>query len=206
VPIRTNRGRAAVYRRLWGWPLRSPKHLMITAFLVAVVGTTTGIALPKLLGGPETRPIASTGTQSDTQGGGGDLQTGGPGQTPGGSPASPTMTRLSPVDSRTSAAPDPVAVEVALNWGTAWVKHDGVTKDQWLAALEPYTTEEYLRAKMSTVDIANIGATRVTGTPVAKASYSGSLTVTLPTDGPKLEITLIKTATGWRVAGYEEAS
>ena len=28
MPIRTNRGRAAVYRRLWGWPLRSPRHLI----------------------------------------------------------------------------------------------------------------------------------------------------------------------------------
>ena len=37
MPIRTNRGRAAVYRRLWSWPLRSPNHLIATIVGFAVV-------------------------------------------------------------------------------------------------------------------------------------------------------------------------
>jgi hypothetical protein len=37
MPIRTNRGRAAVYRKLWAWPLRSPRHLAMAAFALAVL-------------------------------------------------------------------------------------------------------------------------------------------------------------------------
>lgn len=35
MPLRTGRGRAAVLRRIWGWPLRSPGHLAIAAVVLA---------------------------------------------------------------------------------------------------------------------------------------------------------------------------
>lgn len=47
MPIRTHRGRAAVYRRLWGWPLRSPKHLVGAVVLIGVVVTAVGFLLPE---------------------------------------------------------------------------------------------------------------------------------------------------------------
>ena len=93
---------------------------------------------------------------------------------------------------------------MAAKWGAAWVAHQGVAKEQWLAALEPYTTEEFLRAKMSTVDTENIAATGVTGPPVVKSSFTGSVTVDLPTNATTLSVTLIKTLNGWRVASYDE--
>ena len=37
MPIRTNRGRAAVYRRLWGWPLRSPRHLVVALIQMVLI-------------------------------------------------------------------------------------------------------------------------------------------------------------------------
>lgn len=53
MPIRTNRGRAAVYRRVWGWPLRSPRHLAATLGVVAVLAAGLGYAVG---GGRELRP------------------------------------------------------------------------------------------------------------------------------------------------------
>ena len=48
MPIRTNRGRAAVYRRLWAWPLRSPRHLVGAIVLVIVVAIGVAIAVARL--------------------------------------------------------------------------------------------------------------------------------------------------------------
>lgn len=201
MPIRTNRGRAAVYRRLWGWPLRSPKHLVITGLLVAVVSGGLGFLLPEILGQRQAQPTAASSSATTTR----SPWLGQNKDTSAGQRATTSATRLSPIDSRTSVPPDPAGLDVATKWGAAWVKHEGVSKEQWLAGLAPFTTEEYLRAKMSTVDIANVGATSVTGPATATASHAGSLTVTLPTNGPRLSLTLIKTADGWRVAGYDEA-
>src|SRR3569833_4694947 len=62
MPIRTNRGRAAVYRRLWGWPLRSPRHLMGTLVFLAILVTALGIVLPKAVGKPQAKASPTTGT------------------------------------------------------------------------------------------------------------------------------------------------
>jgi hypothetical protein len=59
---------------------------------------------------------------------------------------------------------------------------------------------------MSTVDPANVPATAVTGDPVVVSSYTSSVQVVIPTDGPKMSITLSKTDAGWRVSEYDQAS
>jgi hypothetical protein len=87
----------------------------------------------------------------------------------------------------------------------AWVNHpDGITNQQWLEGLRPFTTEEYLPV-MSTVDPRNIPASKVTGVPTATTSYTSSADVEIPTDGPKLTITVVNTGAGWRVAHYGQA-
>ncbi|MCP2168172.1 hypothetical protein [Goodfellowiella coeruleoviolacea] len=214
MPIRTNRGRAAVYRKLWGWPLRSPKHLVTTVVGVTVLATTIGVVGPRLLG--ENGPLAASGgTPGSGQGQAGQsLQpTGGQSQsaapTGGAIPTSlpPSLpTRLSsPAASPSSAAPDPAALSVAESWGKAWVNHpDGMTNEQWLDQLRPYTTEEYLPV-MSSVDIANIPATKVTGSATPTKSHANSMEAALPTDGGTLQLTLVRTAQGWRVARYTKA-
>src|SRR5215470_16242342 len=98
MPIRTNRGRAAVYRRLWGFPLRSPRHLAGTAIAVAVLIIAIGIIVPQLLGnkggggGPAPIRIADPAST---------------GQHPSSSyPSAPLSTRLTaPLVQPTSAAP-----------------------------------------------------------------------------------------------------
>ncbi|MDT8909332.1 hypothetical protein [Amycolatopsis sp. PS_44_ISF1] len=199
MPIRTNRGRAAVYRRLWGWPLRSPRHLAGTLVFLAVLVTVLGIVLPKAVDRPA---LAQTGPRASSSSA----------KPPGGLaapvPSSSTLpTRLSsPLATPTSAPPNPEAVNVAKQWATAWANHPaGISNADWLNGMRALTTEEYLPV-MSTVDPANIPATRVTGEPAVSSSYTSSVQVVVPTDGPKLSITVVDTGAGWRVADYDQAS
>ncbi|GAA4549514.1 hypothetical protein [Amycolatopsis samaneae] len=200
MPIRTNRGRAAVYRRLWGWPLRSPRHLIGTLVFLAILLTTLGVALPKLVGKPAaTAAPGPGGTSASARPGPGIAVT------PTGTATLPT--RLTgPQGTPSTAPPSPEAIKVAKDWAAAWVNHpNGITNAQWLEGLRPYTTEEYLPV-MSTVDPANIPAAKVTGEPTVTTSHPSSLKLVVPTDGPKLSITVRNTPTGWRVSDYDQAS
>ncbi|MCU1686122.1 MAG: hypothetical protein JWQ81_6861 [Amycolatopsis sp.] len=204
MPIRTNRGRAAVYRRLWGWPFRSPKHLAGVLIVLAVVVVTAGIVLPNVLGSNNpsnnAQPQPNFGTTPV------------PGSSEVNLTAVPSATtslptRLTgPQETPTSAAPSTDGLTVAKEWATAWVNHPGgITSQQWLDGLRPFTTDEFL-PRMSTVDPRNIEASKVTGNPVVVTSYTSSLKVTIPTDGPKLSITVSQTPNGWRVSDYGQAS
>lgn len=199
MPIRTNRGRAAVYRRLWGWPLRSPRHLVGALVLLAVLITALGIVLPKVVGKTQAKAAPPAGTTTSAHS-----------TAPGVAAPVPTSnlpTRLStPLETPTPAPPNGDALRVAKEWAAAWVNHpQGMTAEQWLAQLKPLTTDEYLPV-MATVDPANIPAKQVTGEPVVTTSYPKSVQLTIPTDGPKLAITVISTNAGWRVADYDQAS
>lgn len=212
MPIRTNRGRAAVYRKLWGWPMRSPKHLVAVVLVVAAVVLTIGIAVPQLTGAGRdgSGAAAATTDPTDTTGDTGGVDPGTTGElpTPGsGSATSDLPTRLpSPPQKPTSAPPADEALDVAEAWGKAWVDHPaGTTSEKWLDGLRPYTTDEYM-VEMATVDPGNIPATKVTGRPVPKDSFTSSVTANLPTDGGTLAITVIDTPQGWRVAYYEQVA
>jgi hypothetical protein len=215
MPIRTNRGRVAVYRRLWGWPMRSPRHLLATVLLIAAFVLTIGLIVPKLTGADNPTPGAAANVGGGTGNSQGSTPTGpGAGQGAGapapGSTAPPSSslpTRQSaPAQTPTPAPPAPKALEVATLWAKAWVNHpEGVTTEQWLTALKPYTTEEQA-AVMSTVDPRNIQATEVTGPPTVKVSYTASVEAILPTNAGSLDITVINTPQGWRVAKYEQAA
>lgn len=204
MPIRTNRGRAAVYRKLWGWPLRSPLHLVATVLAVALVAAVS------VLVSQYARDTGPGQSGHDASAGSGDaavLSTSASATTNRVRPPTALPKRgPGPTATPTSADPDPDALHVAAQWGKAWVHHpEGTTSKQWLAGMKPYTTPEFLPV-MSSVDPANIPASTVTGEPEPQHSYTSSLEVLLPTDGPKLDITLIKTGSGWRVARYTKAS
>ncbi|TVT35085.1 hypothetical protein FNH05_26330 [Amycolatopsis rhizosphaerae] len=197
MPIRTNRGRAAVYRRLWGFPLRSPRHLVGTVIAVALLVTAIGVLVPQALGPRDRKSPQPAGIAAPSSSAAATTTA-----------ATPMPTRLTaPLLQPTSAAPNPDALNVAKLWARAWVNHPaGMTQAQWLDGLRPYTTEEYLAATMSTVDISNITATRVTGEPSVVSSFTSSLNVVVPTDGPKLSITVSEVDGGWRVSQYDQAS
>lgn len=213
MPIRTNRGRAAVYRKLWGWPMRSPTHLVVLLVVVALLVIAISVAVPRLTGSSEgggsgsgttgkttgqttsdaAAPPAATGAQPPSAG-----------QNTGGTSL---PTRLpSPTQVPSSAPPEPAALDVAQQWGEAWVHHpEGITSEEWLKGLEPFTDEESM-VELASVDPRNVPSTKVTGPPEATKSFTDSLTVTLPTDGVTLSITLISTPDGWRVTSYEEVT
>jgi hypothetical protein len=198
VPIRTPRGRSAAYRALWQWPLRSPARLGLTVVLLlaVVVGAVAGI------GAVTTGRSVGTAVAS----GGATLT---PQPAPAGRPAAPvTPTVLPPVPALTpsslplSAAPDP-ALSVAARWAAAWVNHpQGVSAQKWVDGLRPFTTDEYLGVLVG-VDPANIPATRVTGEPRATKVASRSVQVTVPTNALTLDVLVVLTDEGWRVAGYD---
>ncbi|UJW33164.1 hypothetical protein L3Q67_05055 [Saccharothrix sp. AJ9571] len=201
MPIRTNRGRAAVYRRLWGWPLRSTTHLTISLVVLAVLMIAAGVLIPKVIGdnNPRTGRAGQISVNPDD----------GKAAAPGGSSrttSGPLPTRLSePRESPTTAPPNGDAMRVAEQFAAAWVNHpQGITNEQWLAGLKPFSTDEFLPT-MSTVDPANIPATRITGQPVPLTSLTSSLEAEVPTDGPKLSITVVSTNVGWRVSALDQA-
>jgi hypothetical protein len=118
------------------------------------------------------------------------------------------VTRLSaPLETPASAPPSPDALAVISAWGERWVNHPaGTTNAQWLAQLKPYTTDEFL-PQMSTVDVANIPATAVTGQPQVTQSFAGSVEALLPTNAGTLDITAVQGDNGsWQVSAYTEAS
>jgi hypothetical protein len=197
VPIRTPRGRSAAYRALWQWPLRSPARLGLTVVLLlaVVVGAVAGIGAVTVRGAGTA--VASSGATLTPQ------------PAPAGRPATsvaptvlPPVRPLTPSTLPPSAAPDP-ALSVAARWAAAWVDHpQGVSAQQWVDGLRPFTTDEYLGVLVG-VDPANIPATRVTGEPRATKVASRSVQVTVPTNALTLDVLVVLTDEGWRVAGYD---
>ncbi|MEU3645317.1 hypothetical protein AB0E59_18185 [Lentzea sp. NPDC034063] len=200
MPIRTNRGRAAVYRRLWGWPLRSPRHLAasIIIFVVLVVGL--GVVIPRVLDRKAADPSAAGQTSTSSSG----TQVG---QLPGSSGASLPTKQPPPTNAASAAPPAADAQLIAELWAENWIKpppDNDVTK--WLAQLRPYTTEEFL-AQMATIDPKNV-PDKITQKVAAKRSTVSSADFEVGTDTGKVVITLIKLSPSneWRVNGYTKAS
>jgi hypothetical protein len=196
VPIRTPRGRSAAYRVLWQWPLRSPARLGLSAVLLlaVVVGAVAAIGA---VSGTRGSMVASDVPAT--------VQPAAPGTA-----AAPAATVLPPVAPLTprnlplSAAPSP-ALSVAARWTGAWVDHPpGVPAQKWVDGLRPLTTDEYLGVLVG-VDPANIPATRVTGEPKATKVAARSVQVTVPTNALTLDVLVVLTDDGWRVAGYDKA-
>jgi len=201
MPIRTNRGRAAVYRRVWGTPMRSPKHLAVTLVVLTLLLVTGGIVLPRLFDGSAGNGVMSQdggySSQHDTPvAHSRDLD-----ERETAPPAAPQRQLEAPE----SVEPAPRALTVAHDWAEAWVDHpEETSKKEWLAALEPYTTREFL-PQLKHIRLGNIPSSEVTGAPEPVSSHRKSLVVKLPTDGPVLLITVIDSDEGWRVSRYEQA-
>jgi hypothetical protein len=207
MPIRTNRGRAAVYRRLWGWPLRSPRHLIVGAVVLVAIAIAIAVVTARVSGsgGPAAASNGNVAITSEVPTPIGALGGNGGTATSTSTTSTPVTTLATP-PTPVSAPPSPAALAVIDTWGKAWVDHPvGMTNAQWLAQLKPYTTAEFLPV-MSSVDVTNINATQVTGPPHATNSYVSSLEALLPTNAGQLDITAIATPQGWQVSSYTEAS
>ncbi len=200
MPIRSPRGRAAAYRALWQWPLRSPARLGVTA--VVVLGLAVGISTALgALNPPEraasaTPPEPTSSTRDSTPS---RMST----PRSAASTALPPVAELTPSALPLSSAPD-AAVDVAADWAAAWVRPaEGVTVEQWIEALRPHTTREYLGV-LGTVDPGAIPATAVTGPPVPVSVAAGSVEAEVPTDALTLVVLVVLTENDdWRVSGYD---
>jgi hypothetical protein len=195
MPIRSPRGRSAAYRAVWGWPLRSPARLVLTA--VAVLGVVVAITVG--VGKTARTPAATDATSTPTV----VVGPGGPGLTPVPT-LLPPVAELKPTTLPVSAAPSE-ALRVASSWARAWVRPpDGTSSTKWLDGMRTTTTDEYLGV-LAGVDPSNIPATKVTGPARAVAVSPRSLQVRVPTDTLTLLITVVDTDAGWRVSGYDRA-
>lgn len=204
MPIRTYRGRTAVYRRLWGWPLRSPKHLAGAVVLVVAVASGVGLLLPNVPSATSTGS-ASRETDSDYESdpreglSGGDTGTRSAGAREG-SPPSISVPNVEP----SSVQPDPAGLDVVREWVSEWTRpSEDMTREQWIEGLRPYTTPEFIGV-MNTVDPANVPATEITGQLQVDESTKTSMRVRVPTDGPTVRVHVIRSSSeGWRVSGYD---
>lgn len=199
MPIRTPRGRSAAYRVLWQWPLRSPARLGLCVALVlaGIIGAVTGLGALRganAVGSAVTTPRSSSVLVTP--------QASRP--VPTGPSVLPPVAGLTPSSLPVSAAPSP-ALSVAARWAAAWVNHPpGVTPQKWVDGLRPYTTDEYLGV-LAGVDPANIPASRVTGEPRALRVAARSVQVEVPTNALILDVLVVATEDGWRVAGYDRS-
>jgi hypothetical protein len=191
MPIRSPHGRAAAYRALWQWPLRSPRRLAATALALLVLAGAATYGIGNLTaglrsGGGSGLAARATGTAS----------------------AAPAPTALAPVPAlQPTALPlskaPPAALDVARRWARAWVRPAaGTSTGQWLAGLRGTTTDEYLGV-LAGVDPSNIPAGRIRGTPTPVRVSPRSVQVRVQTDGPTLLVLVVDTDDGWRVAGYD---
>jgi len=195
MPIRTNRGRAAVYRRLWGWPLRSPNHLIATIVGFAVVIIVFTSVIPAITKGARGGGTTNNGAATTTSQMAGQV-----GVLPSGVPTISLPTKApSPSSAPPSAAPDPNAAVTADLWADAWITRPADNKNAtWLETLKPYTTEEWL-PQLATVDPGNL-PTALEGKVTLKESHADSVVYDVGLKGGgKLEMTLVKRADKWLV-------
>jgi hypothetical protein len=187
VPIRTHRGRAAVYRKFWGAPVRSPKHLAATVLALVVIVIGAERALPH----SRMSMVGAAPSRSP--------QAGSVAPAPASEPAGAGRPRvLSP------AGPAPAAaLAVARSWVQAFLTVPrGIPPTRWVEQLRPYTTDD-LFPQLQSINPANVPTAQITGQPRTVSVAEDSAEVDVPTTAVVVRLLLVSTPAGWRVASYE---
>ncbi|ROP38297.1 hypothetical protein [Saccharothrix texasensis] len=198
MPIRTNRGRTAVYRRLWGWPLRSPRHLITSIVGVFVVVTTISVVIPNAIKPPPRGGTAGT-TSTVTTGSSGGNQVGVlPTAT---STALPTKAQ-SPTAAPSSAPVNSNAAAVATAWVDAFSRFEPgkTTKEQWLDGLDRWTADEVF-PRLQSVEPANVPVVLDKTVRTIK-SFTDSAEFEAKLEEGKLIVTVAKLPEGWVVTDW----
>jgi hypothetical protein len=193
VPIRTHRGRAAVYRKFWGWPVRSPRHLTATGLILVVLAVGISLALPDTHLGTQARTVSPGSPRASSSAGV---------STPAPTAAADARTTRSPAPSGLAPA---AALTVARSWVNAFLTvPKDITSARWVEQLRPFTTDE-LFPELQSIDPANVPAAQITEAPRTVSVSAGSAEVDVPTTGVVVRLLLVSTPAGWRVASYERA-
>ncbi|GAA3459594.1 hypothetical protein ACFFSW_29345 [Saccharothrix longispora] len=198
MPIRTNRGRTAVYRRLWGWPLRSPRHLATALILFFALVVVVGFVIPNALGPRSTANPAGTTTPATGATSRGNQIGVLPTVT-----TSPLPTKApSPTPAGTSVPVDPNARLVADGWIDAYSDYQPgkTTKEQWLDGLKAFTADE-LFPRLQSVEPANVPVVIDQAVTAAK-SFPDSAEFEAKLESGKLVVTVARLPEGWRVQKY----
>jgi hypothetical protein len=191
LPIRTHRGRAAVYRRFWGWPVRSPKHLAATVLALVVITIGAERALPEgrvsaVHAVPSPSPQASSFAPAPRSALGAGIAQ---------QPRTPTPSIPAPA----------AALTVARSWVSAFLTvPKGITPARWVEQLRPYTTDD-LFPQLQSIDPANVPAAQIIGPLRTVSVGASSAEVDVPTTAVVVRLLLVSTPAGWRVASYERA-
>lgn len=190
MPIRTHRGRAAVYRKFWGAPVRSPKHLAVTVLALVIIVIGAQWALPhnraSMVGAaPSRSPQVSSVAPA-----------------PGSASTGADTVRRPRVLSPTSPAPA-AALAVARSWVQAFLTvPQGITPARWVEQLRPYTTDD-LFPQLQSINPANVPVAQITGQLRTVSVGEDSAEVDVPTTAVVVRLLLVSTPAGWRVASYE---
>ncbi|CAL9628029.1 hypothetical protein SUDANB95_05979 [Actinosynnema sp. ALI-1.44] len=200
MPIRTNRGRAAVYRRLWGWPLKSPTHLVATIVGVVAVVATVSVVVDKTLGDKKNGAggvVVTTTSGAPKQSGGNQI-----GVLPSAGTTSPLPTKApSPTNAAPSAPVSADAQLVAESWIDAWLNHPpGITNAKWLQGMERWTSKELLPTLQS-VDPQNVPK-ELKSKVTPRNATTDSVDFEADLETGKLVVTVVKLPEGWRVHKY----
>jgi len=193
VPIRTHRGRAAVYRKFWGWPVRSPAHLTGTVLAAVVIAVGVGVVLPAKHPDGTTRAGSLDSSRAITS-------------APAPASALTGAGSLRATRAPTPSAPAPAAaLTVARSWVQAFLTvRKGTTSAQWVEQLRPFTTDD-LFPELRSIDPANVPAAQITDAPRTVSVSAGSAEVDVPTTAVVVRLLVVSTPAGWRVASYERA-
>lgn len=182
-----------MYRAIWGWPIRSTRHLGVTIVGVVLIGILIGTALPD--GGSNSDdPVPARDRESSITALEGDRD----GQ----------LRRAdgSPIYSTPLRDPPPEALTVADAWVRAFLNApDGITSQQWVDQLRPFTTEETLPS-LGSVNPANVPDVELAGEMIPLTVNERSVRLEIATTGPVMQVLLVSTPTGWLVSDYELAS
>ena len=112
------------------------------------------------------------------------------------------------VDDPSVAAPGPSlsagapsADKVASRFMTAWLKHTGVTADQWRDALKPNATTDLL-AKLKDTDPGGVPADQIVG-PIQIVPQGSVTEADVPVNGGTVHLRLVVVKGRWQVDGID---
>jgi hypothetical protein len=99
------------------------------------------------------------------------------------------------------SAGGPDATTVATRFVNAWLKHTGVTGDQWRAGLSPNATPS-LMTKLKDTDPAGVPASQVVG-QIQVVNHDAVVEASVPVNGGTVTLTLVLQAGRWKVDGID---
>ena len=189
--------------------------LVMLVLVLAVVGAFRAAAGTS--GGDPVAPALEPARTVSAEPGGGDdgvasEEPGAPGSSSSGVAGSPRASARSSsdpdvgspdedpasVDNQPAGPPAAQASGVASQFVGAWLKHTGVTGDQWRAGLTPHSTKN-LMDKLAETDPVTVPADRATGAVQLIVRDPGLTEASIPLDNGTLRLRLIPVSGQWKV-------